>query len=191
MLGAQTGVIGLIERVAEPTASLLKIASGAILDRIGRRKWLSVGGDALSTASKPLLLAAGSWCWVFWSRFGDRTGKGLRTAASDALVADSIDVAQRGLAFGIPRAGDTGGSSTSHSLRLDGKLPEISLGCPEKSRGIRSDFVTIMTVGEGEPAENQGSKGADAPEIGYLLIPSCESRASFGSRRKSRALRRH
>jgi hypothetical protein len=47
----------------------------------------------------------------------------------------------------------------------------------EKSRGIRSDFVTIMTVGEGEPAKNQGSEGADAPEIGYLLIPSCESRA--------------
>jgi hypothetical protein len=46
----------------------------------------------------------------------------------------------------------------------------------EKSRGIRSDFVTIMTVGEGEPAKNQGSEGADAPEIGYLLIPSCESR---------------
>ena len=128
VLGAQTGVIGLIERVAETTASLPKIASGAIFgpDRAaevacGRRR------RDISTASKPLLLAAGSWGWVFWSRFGDRTGKGLRTAASDALVADSIDVARRGLAFGIHRAGNTGGSSTSQSLCLDGKLPEISL----------------------------------------------------------------
>jgi MFS family permease len=110
VLGAGTGIIGLIEGVAETTASLLKVASGWLSDRLGKRKWLAVAGYALSTVSKPLLLLANSWAWVLGSRFGDRVGKGIRTAPRDALVADSTDPSQRGLAFGVHRAGDTAGA---------------------------------------------------------------------------------
>src|SRR5262245_7389403 len=87
VLGARTDIIGLIEGVAESTASLLKLYSGWLSDRLGRRKWLAVGGYAISTAVKPLLLFATSWAWVLAVRFGDRVGKGIRTAPRDALVA--------------------------------------------------------------------------------------------------------
>jgi MFS family permease len=113
VLGAQADIIGLIEGVAETTASVLKIFSGWFSDRLGQRKPLAVAGYALSTLSKPFLLLAGplkSWAVVLGTRFGDRVGKGVRTAPRDALVADSIDEKQRGLAFGLHRAGDTGGA---------------------------------------------------------------------------------
>jgi MFS family permease len=110
VLGARTNVIGLIEGLAETTASLMKVFSGWLSDRLGQRKWLTVGGYALSTASKPLLYFANAWGVVLASRFGDRLGKGLRTAPRDALVADSVSAEQRGLAFGLHRAGDTAGA---------------------------------------------------------------------------------
>src|ERR671912_220941 len=89
VLGARTAVIGLIEGVAETTASLLKVASGGLADRFGRRKGLAVAGYAISTLAKTLLCFAGSWGWVLAARFGDRVGKGIRTAPRDALIADS------------------------------------------------------------------------------------------------------
>jgi MFS family permease len=110
VLGAKTNVIGLIEGVAETTASVMKVFSGWLSDRLGQRKWLAVAGYALSTLSKPFLFFANSWGWVLGVRFGDRLGKGIRTAPRDALVADSIDPRQRGLAFGLHRAGDTAGA---------------------------------------------------------------------------------
>jgi MFS family permease len=110
VLGARTGLIGVIEGVAESTASLLKMISGWLSDRLQKRKALAVFGYALSTAAKPLLYIANNWLWVLGMRFADRTGKGLRTAPRDALVADSIDERHRGLAFGLHRAGDTGGA---------------------------------------------------------------------------------
>lgn len=109
-LGAGTAVIGLIEGIAETTASLLKVGAGWLSDRLGRRKWLTVGGYSLSTLAKPFLLLAGGWPVVLAVRFFDRVGKGIRTAPRDALIADSIDAKQRGLAFGLHRAGDTAGA---------------------------------------------------------------------------------
>ena len=110
ILGVRTAVIGLIDGVAETTASLLKIYSGALSDRLGNRKWLAVLGYGLSTVSKPFLYFANSWGWVLGVRFGDRAGKGIRTAPRDALVAASTDEKMRGLAFGLHRAGDTAGA---------------------------------------------------------------------------------
>jgi len=110
VLGARTGLIGVIEGVAETTASLLKMVSGWLSDRLRRRKALAVAGYALSTAAKPLLYFATNWVWVLGMRLVDRAGKGLRTAPRDALVADSVDERRRGLAFGLHRAGDTGGA---------------------------------------------------------------------------------
>jgi len=110
VLGVRTAVIGLIDGVAETTASLLKIYSGALSDKLGKRKWLTVAGYALSTIAKPFLYIANAWGWVLGVRFADRVGKGIRTAPRDALVADSIEPTQRGLAFGFHRAGDTLGA---------------------------------------------------------------------------------
>lgn len=112
VLKTGTAVIGLIEGIAETTASLMKIYSGALADKLGRRKWLTVAGYALSTMAKPFLYFAQTWHWVLGVRFVDRLGKGIRTAPRDALIAGSVDEAQnqRGLAFGLHRAGDTAGA---------------------------------------------------------------------------------
>jgi MFS family permease len=120
VLGARTAAIGLIEGVAETTASLLKIVSGWLSDRLGKRKWLAVLGYAVSTAAKPFLLVAGSWVVVLGVRFMDRLGKGIRTAPRDALVADSTDPLRRGLAFGVHRAGDTAGAVVGLLVALVG-----------------------------------------------------------------------
>jgi MFS family permease len=110
ILGVRTAVIGLIEGVAETTASLLKIYFGALSDRYGKRKPFAVAGYALSALTKPLLFFASAWGWVLGVRVADRIGKGIRTAPRDALIADSIDDKQRGLAFGLHRAADTLGA---------------------------------------------------------------------------------
>jgi MFS family permease len=110
ILGVRTAVIGLIEGVAETTASLLKIFFGTLSDRFGKRKPFAVIGYALSALTKPLLYFASAWGWVLGVRVADRIGKGVRTAPRDALIADSIDDGQRGLAFGLHRAADTLGA---------------------------------------------------------------------------------
>ena len=110
VLGAGTAVIGLIEGLAESTASLLKVVSGWLSDRLGRRKWLTVVGYGLSTVVKPILYLSASWSSVLGVRVADRVGKGIRTAPRDALIADSIDQGQRGLSFGLHRAMDTAGA---------------------------------------------------------------------------------
>jgi len=110
VLGVQTSIIGLIDGIAETTASLVKIYSGALSDRLGKRKVITVVGYAISTISKPFLYFAVTWEWVLGVRFSDRVGKGIRTAPRDALLADSAKSDQRGLAFGLHRAGDTAGA---------------------------------------------------------------------------------
>ena len=110
VLGVKTSVIGLIEGVAESTASFLKLYSGWLSDRIKKRKMLAVLGYGISALSKPLFYFAHSWGVVAAARWGDRVGKGVRTAPRDALVADSTTSSQRGLAFGFHRAADTAGA---------------------------------------------------------------------------------
>ncbi|HOW91935.1 MAG TPA: MFS transporter [Anaerolineaceae bacterium] len=110
VLGVQTSIIGLIDGVAEATASILKLFSGWLSDRIGGRKWLAVIGYGLSAIFKPLFYFASSWGLVAGARWADRVGKGIRTAPRDALVADSVEQKMRGLAFGFHRAMDTTGA---------------------------------------------------------------------------------
>jgi MFS family permease len=110
VLNAGTAVIGLIDGLAETIASLMKMYSGGLSDRLGERKWLTVLGYGISTVAKPFLYIANAWGWVLGVRVADRFGKGIRTSPRDALVADSIDEKQRGLAFGMHRAGDTAGA---------------------------------------------------------------------------------
>jgi MFS family permease len=91
VLGVKTNIIGLIEGIAEATASLLKVFSGWLSDKLRARKWLAVAGYALSALAKPFFYVANSWGVVAGVRWADRVGKGVRTAPRDALVADSID----------------------------------------------------------------------------------------------------
>jgi MFS family permease len=110
VLGASAAAIGLIEGIAESTASLLKVASGWWSDKIRRRKPIVVAGYGLSTIVKPALAAATSWPHALVVRFADRVGKGVRTSPRDALIADSTRKKVRGKAFGLHRALDTVGA---------------------------------------------------------------------------------
>jgi MFS family permease len=110
VLGVKTDIIGLIEGFAEATASVLKLFSGWLSDKMGGRKWLAVLGYGLSALSKPFFYFASSWELVAAVRWADRVGKGVRTAPRDALVADSVTKQTRGLAFGFHRALDTAGA---------------------------------------------------------------------------------
>ena len=110
VLGVQTSIIGLIEGIAEATASLVKLFSGWLSDKLGGRKWLAVAGYGLSAITKPFFYFADSWVLVAGVRWADRIGKGIRTAPRDALVADSVSKETRGLAFGFHRAMDTAGA---------------------------------------------------------------------------------
>ena len=112
VLGVRTSVVGLIEGLAETTASLIKFGSGALSDYLDNRKQLAVIGYGLSALAKPLLYFANSWIWVLGVRFTDRVGKGIRSAPRDALLAASTPEDRRGLAFGLHRAADTAGAFT-------------------------------------------------------------------------------
>lgn len=110
VLGVQTSIIGLIEGIAEATASILKMFSGWLSDKLRSRKWLAVAGYGLSAISKPFFYLASSWGLIAGVRWADRIGKGIRTAPRDALVADSTTKETRGLAFGFNRAMDKAGA---------------------------------------------------------------------------------
>jgi MFS family permease len=109
-LGASARVIGTIEGLAESISSLLKLFAGYLSDRLAKRKLLVVAGYSLASIARPLLAFAHSWNQVLAIRLTDRIGKGIRTAPRDAMIADTVSVEQRGLAFGFHRAMDHGGA---------------------------------------------------------------------------------
>ena len=110
VLGAPPMAFGLIEGAAETIASFSRLLSGWLSDLTGRRKPLTAAAYTLANVVKPLLAVANSWPQVFWIRFGDRAAKGFRGAPRDALIADSVDPAHRGSAFGLRQAMDTAGA---------------------------------------------------------------------------------
>lgn len=112
VLGAPMAALGLIEGLAESAANILKIFSGWWSDQAGKRRPFVIGGYSLSAFSKPLLAFAQflGWPFVLAMRILDRTGKGLRTSARDALIADYTPESQRGKAFGLHRAMDSLGA---------------------------------------------------------------------------------
>lgn len=110
VLGASMMAVGFIEGVAEATASITKVFSGALSDYFGKRKGLMVSGYALAAFTKPIFPLASSIGWVFTARFVDRIGKGIRGAPRDALIADVTPEAQRGTAYGLRQSLDTAGA---------------------------------------------------------------------------------
>lgn len=109
-LGATALAVGVIEGIAEATAAITKVFSGALSDRIGRRKELAAIGYGLAAVTKPVFPLAPSIGWLIAARFIDRVGKGIRGAPRDALVADLAPEGRRGAAFGLRQSLDTLGA---------------------------------------------------------------------------------
>ena len=110
VLGASTLTVGVIEGIAEATASITKIFSGALSDVLGRRKALAVLGYGLAALTKPIFPLAASVGWIIAARFVDRLGKGIRDAPRDALIADLSPPELRGGSFGLRQSLDTVGA---------------------------------------------------------------------------------
>jgi MFS family permease len=109
-LGASIVTVGIVEGVAEATAAIVKVFSGALSDYLGKRKFLLVLGYGLAAVTKPMFPLASSMTWVFVARFVDRIGKGIRGAPRDALVAEISPPALRGAAYGLRQALDSVGA---------------------------------------------------------------------------------
>lgn len=109
-LGASAMLVGIIEGIAEATASIVKVFSGWLSDRLGHRKMLTVVGYSLGALTKPVFPLAVTPFEVFGARFADRIGKGIRGAPRDALVADLAPPEARGAAFGLRQSLDTIGA---------------------------------------------------------------------------------
>jgi MFS family permease len=110
VLGTSTLTVGIIEGIAEATASITKIFSGALSDYLGKRKWLAALGYGLAAFTKPVFPMASSIAWLTAARFVDRIGKGIRGAPRDALIADLTPADLRGTAFGLRQSLDTVGA---------------------------------------------------------------------------------
>lgn len=110
VLMAGPKALGLIEGLAEATASLLKLVSGVLSDRTRRTKPWLVFGYGIAGFARPLVAFVASWPWLLCIRVADRVGKGLRSSPRDALLAGSVAPDQRGLAFGLHRAMDNAGA---------------------------------------------------------------------------------
>lgn len=118
VLGAPVAVVGVIEGVAEAVSSLVRPLAGRLSDRRGRRVPFMAWGYGLSAIGKPLIALSSAWPFVLLARGVDRLGKGIRTGPRDAYLADAVDEADRGLAFGWHRALDTSGAVVGALLCL-------------------------------------------------------------------------
>ncbi|BCH35618.1 MFS transporter [Mesorhizobium sp. L-8-10] len=118
VLGTSALAVGIIEGIAEATASVTKVFSGALSDWLGRRKLLAAAGYGLAALTKPIFPLAASIEWLVAARFIDRIGKGIRGAPRDALVADITPAELRGAAFGLRQSLDTIGAFVGPLLAI-------------------------------------------------------------------------
>ena len=178
VLGAGAATLGVIEGTADAAASLLKLASGALSDRMGRRKPLVVGGYALASLIRPLIAFAHTAGTVLAIRVTDRVGKGLRASPRDALIADAAPPELHGRAFGVHEAMDHAGAVVG---------PLVAYLLLAMGLGLRSVFllsalpaavaclVVVVFVREARSRPSQPVAAAPAvpilsrPFLGYLL----------------------
>jgi MFS family permease len=160
VLGAGPAALGVIEGVAEATASLLKLWSGAWSDRSRRKKPLVVWGYALAAVARPLSAFATSWLHVLLIRFADRTGKGIRTSPRDALIAASVVPQDRGKAFGLHRAMDNLGAAIGPVLAFlllsTGGFSYRAVFLFAAIPGIAAVLVMVYLVKEADTSGIQG-----------------------------------
>ncbi len=127
-LGAGPAIVGLVEGVAEATASVLKLLAGRLNDRGVGAKALVVGGYGLANAARPAICLALGWPYVLVLRFLDRIGKGLRTAPREALIAGAVAAPHRGRAFGFHSAMDNFGATLGPLLAFGLLAAHVPLG---------------------------------------------------------------
>jgi MFS family permease len=170
-LGAGPAAVGLIEGVAETTASLAKVGSGVWSDRVRRRKPLVVLGYAIAAIARPLVAIANAWTQVLAIRFTDRVGKGIRTSPRDALLADLVPRERRGRAFGLQRAMDNAGGFVgplvAAFLLKIALLDERSVFLLAAVPGIAAVVLLLLAV----------------PNTARPLTPAVSPRAETGSSR--------
>jgi MFS family permease len=118
VLGASALAVGVIEGIAESTAAITKVFSGALSDWLGRRKLLVAIGYGLAAFTKPVFPLASTLGWVVTARFVDRVGKGIRGAPRDALIADLAPAGLRGASFGLRQSLDTTGAFLGPALAI-------------------------------------------------------------------------
>jgi MFS family permease len=171
ILGAATTVIGFIGGLSDSADAFIRIISGWLSDKFGRRKPLTVLGYGISTLAKPLMYIAGSWGAVLGIRFADRMGKGIRNAPRDALLADSVSANERGRAFGLQRAMDTSGAAIGLILaaviiyHIQGGSLGLELGTYRwlvvagVIPAMLGVLVLIFLVREGKKKDASGSAG--------------------------------
>jgi len=135
VLGAGMVTIGLIEGIAESAASISKVFSGFLSDRLGKRKLLVVTGYGLSALTKPAFPLATSIGWVLAARFTDRIGKGIRGAPRDALIAESTSPSLRGAAYGLRQSLDSVGAFLG---------PLLALAC---MAWLANDIRSVLWIG--------------------------------------------
>jgi len=180
VLGAGQTFVGLVEGIAESAASLTKLFSGWLSDRLGRRKGLVVVGYALSTLARPLIAFALAPWHVLLVRFTDRLGKGLRTSPRDALIAGSTDLAIRGRAYGFHRSMDHLGAVAGPALAfvflllMGGRLRTLFLLAAIP--GVLSVLILILKVSEIQvnptavPKAMPGTGHLDAQLTRFLIV---------------------
>jgi MFS family permease len=193
VLGAPKWVVGLIEGIAESAASLLRLVSGWISDRMGSRKPLTMAGYGLGAISKPLMALAKVWPIVLALRFLDRFGKGLRTAPRDALIAESTPAAIRGRAFGLHRTMDTTGAVLGPLLgfwflqHVSSDLRNLFLfaGLP----GLLAVLTLLLFVNEDRRQKSEIRRAEDGASAEVLSRAEAPSSADSGLESRTEAAR--
>lgn len=179
-LGAGPAVLGLIEGVAEATASLLKLFSGMVADRTKRKKPLVLAGYGLSALMRPLMAFATGWGHVLAVRFSDRIGKGIRTSPRDALLAAYVPPQDRGRAYGLQRSmdhlGAVAGPAVAFLLLYGAGLPLRTVFLWSAVPGAIAVIVLLAAVREVEspppagPAPKLLDGSLPAPFRRYVAI---------------------
>lgn len=166
-LGAGTEMVGLVEGLGEGTASVTKVFSGWLSDRLGRRKALALAGYTIGAISKPFFAIAPAASWVLGARFFDRVGKGIRGAPRDALVGDLAPPGMSGAAFGLRQSLDTVGAFVGPLLAIafmvmsgDNIRLVFWLALPF---GLLAVAVLAISVHEPRPLQPTAKRAARAP----------------------------
>ena len=145
-LGVSAAALGLIEGVADGVASFVKLASGWLSDRVGRRKPIAVGGYFITGSTTALFALAAGWPLILFARTLGWFGRGIRSPARNAILADSVPAESRGKAFGFERAGDTIGAILGPLIAV-ALLAHFHPGAANPTAAFRSVFLLTLIPG--------------------------------------------